>query len=717
MGDPSNKKKGFYKLTVDSARGFAFGFFGDYRGDIFHAWHSKSKRKYSPKEMEEFRRIAEEDRKKEEERTQKRHQQRARDAKESILFLDKSDSTNPYLKRKGVKAYGLYQEGDNLIIPLEDKSGVVNTQTIYPNGEKRFIEGAKKQGAWFKIDGQGDTIYIAEGYATAASVFEATGGTTYMAIDAGNMPCVAADIRAMHPDSDIIIASDNDYHDDPEKINAGIAKGTQAARLIGAKIIWPEHEEGVTDFNDLHAKHGIQYVQDRLRLEAFPLDENEGGASTSIRPFAHTKDDVPPSTQLDDWQSCLATNKDGEPLKRSTKNLLLIAEHDPELRGVFKYDDFSKQILVVRCPPWEDECQFMVRRLQDTDYIALEAYLEEWNMQSGKVKCADLIERTARLPQNIFNPATDYFESLEWDGVPRLEFWLQKYVSNGTQNSEYLKMIGKKFLCGMAARAMQPGVKFDHMIILEGRQYAGKSFLARLLATINGEEYFLDDFKDIENKDALLKMQGKLIVEFPEISTLRKTEINDLKAFITRQTDEFRPPYGRQVLVAPRQCVFIGTVNPEGPYLRDVTGNRRYWPVACRDKLDLDNLKGIIPQLHAEAAYAVKGGEDGLLTLSEQEYDLCVQEQSDRLVDDPWIDKVEEVVSGVDVIGSSEIMKSIGLDLDKRSQMHHNRIQSVMTRLGYESGRFYIGGKRIRGFRKVGVAVQRYLEVEVDFDG
>jgi predicted P-loop ATPase len=236
------------------------------------------------------------------------------------------------------------------------------------------------------------------------------------------------------------------------------------------------------------------------------------------------------------------------------------------------------------------------------------------------------------------------------------------------------------------------------MYVFEGRQYAGKSFLSRIMGTVKGEEYFLDDFRDIENKDSLMKMQGKLVVEFPEISTMRRTEVNDLKGFLSRQEDVFRPPYGRNTITAARQCVFIGTVNPEGPYLRDVTGNRRYWPVSCRDKIPLDDLKEIMPQLHAEAAFKFKNGEQ--LWLTEHEFNLCAIEQNKRVQDDIWIDKIAEIANGLNELTMDHIMFEMGIAIDKRTQLTYNRIMQCMVSLGFSYGDIKKGLGIKKGFKK-----------------
>lgn len=415
-----------------------------------------------------------------------------------------------------------------------------------------------------------------------------------------------------------------------------------------------------------------------------------------------------PPAPLNDWRARLIWEGKGNARKlapRSTTNLLLFMRHHENYAGVFRYDGFAKRIIVRQCPPWESEAEFTVRPVQDYDYVRLEAHLEkEIRLKIPANKCREAVASTAQLPENTFNPASEYFASLQWDGVPRLDTWLLDYVSDrkrpmfGEQPQEYLRIVGRKFLCGLAARAMHPGCKFDTMMILEGAQYAGKSYISKLLSTINGVPYFLDDVKDITNKDTLMEIQGKLVVEFAEISAMRRAEINELKGFLSRQVDMFRPPYGVSVIEAKRQCVFIGTVNPEGPYLRDVTGNRRYWPVACRHRLDLQAIAAAVPMLHAEAAHAVRNGEQ--LWLTQDEYEICCAEQNKRVQQDIWLDMIEGFVDGLSAISTDGLLEKMAIPLERRNNGVYMRLHQTMAVLGWEPARVSMDGKRARGFRK-----------------
>jgi putative DNA primase/helicase len=720
-GDAKSKKKGFYKLKIDGD--FGFGFYGDWRVGDCHSWHSKADRKFTADERKAFAARVKAEKERQEAEQKALWDDAATRAQEFMLFL--SDCTqHAYLTKKGVASYGnAYLSGSDLIIPMADAEKIWNYQRITEAGDKRFLKDAKKQGTWFAIPGSPEAICLCEGYATGASIHEATGFTVIVAFDAGNMVSVAPKIKVLNPGMQFIVCADNDHETldkrTGEKRNTGIIKAIEASKILECPIAYPEfstNDTGLSDFNDTHQKYGLAAVRKRILAALDGGEDGEAGEGGSS--FEETICDAPPADSRDDnsslvaeyeWQSQLQTNEKGDINPRSTLNLLLFLENHEFLKGVFRYDSFSKDVLVCKCPPWEDERTFVVRSVADFDYIRLEAYLEGFfGLKASKDKCADAIISVANTPENVFNPAADYFNSLVWDGKDRLSGWLKSYVSDSNQPDEYLRLVGEKFLCGLAARAMEPGVKFDTMLILEGRQYAGKSFLSRVLGTINGVEYFLDDFKEIDNKDALMKIQGKLVVEFPEISTMRRAEVNDLKAFLSRTHDVFRPPYGRNAIEAGRQCVFIGTVNPEGPYLRDVTGNRRYWPVSCRDKIDIDSLNAIVPQLHAQAAHIVKRGESRLW-LDDAEYEICAAEQEKRVMDDIWSDRIETIINGQKQIATSDILVGLNISIDKATPLFYSRINQTMIALGFAPDRVTIGSRRLRGYIKKGAEKQKDL--------
>lgn len=705
IDDPPKKKRGYYKLKISGD--FAFGFYGDWRGGECFSWHSKSENKYTKNELYILREAARIEAEKERERIKKLRQKKAEEAQNFLLFLDECQPDHLYIARKKIKHYGVLTESGRIIIPMQIDGIICNYQAILPDGKKLFLKDAIVSGASHVISGDKAKICVTEGFATGATVHEATGYETHVAFNAGNIEHVVKNLLKTHQKETILICADNDHETimNGKPYNTGIEKAQKVLEKYGTNFVYPTFKEpkGKTDFNDLALSQGIDAVKLIIQgaVYASPPDSNAGreGLVTHSSPVSNAPSGIAPEIQYDDdFKNQLIQTSKGLDV-RSTTNSFLITLNDPPLRGVYKYDSFSKQILITRAPPWEDESTFSVRPIADYDYLPLECYLETvWGLKTNKSKCADIIERVATLDKHTFNPASDYFNALEWDGVPRLSNWLSKYVTNGKQPSDYLSIVGTKFLCGLAARAMKPGCKFDTMLILEGVQYAGKSYLSRIMGTVGNAEYFLDDFRDIENKDAMMKMQGKLVVEFPEISTMRKAEVSDLKAFITRQTDEYRPPYGRNVKISPRQCVFIGTVNPEGPYFRDLTGNRRYWPVACRGKLNLDELKKIMPLLHAEAAHLVRNGHD--LWLDDVQYEIAKLEQKKRVIHDLWTEIIEKHIQYLDSVSTDDLIQAVGIPMERRSPIVFTRISQVMAGFSWEECRVYEAGIRKRGYKR-----------------
>lgn len=706
----TKNKHGKYRLCIESD--FAFGYYGDWREDGFVNYSSFNKTVLNRQEKEELKKRIEQSRLKSEREEKDRQEKAAQQASSDILFLSEASADHPYIKRKKITPSGILQSGDDLIIPMCIEGKVWNYQTIKPDGFKMFLSGALVNGTSFVLDGDESLVYICEGVATGKTIREITGNKVYVAFNAGNLVNVAEGLKGKY--EAILIAADNDHETKVREkpYNTGIEKAKLIKKEHGVDYVYPEFKDGagLSDFNDLFCAEGHDVTK------GFLTSKNNVKISTEgVNKISRSSQDVvgaaPSTPSLDDknsesWRDLLRMTKNGID-RKSTTNTILVMEHDDEIQGVYRYDSFSKKILLAKCPPWESDTDFKVRPIADHDYIDLECFLEtKWNLLCSKNKCADLIESVSKLKQNTFNPASDYFDSLQWDGVSRLDNWLHDHVAKDNQNKEYLSFVGRKFMTALAARAMNAGCKFDSMIILEGAQNAGKSFLSRLIGTVGDEEYFLDDFKDIDNKDALMKMQGKLIVELAEINTMRKADVNDLKAFLSRQVDVFRPPYGRNTMESPRQCVFIGTVNPEGEYLRDVTGNRRFWPVFCRDKIDIDSLKSIMPQLHAEAAYLYKNGED--LFLNDEQYEIAKQEQESRIVHDLWSDKIEKAIRGKERVSKDEVCEALHIETEKRTPMVNIRLNQIMTKLGYESQRYrensYLGDdNRVYGFVKKSV--------------
>ena len=239
-----------------------------------------------------------------------------------------------------------------------------------------------------------------------------------------------------------------------------------------------------------------------------------------------------------------------------------------------------------------------------------------------------------------FHPVVEYLSRLEWDGVERLDRWLTTYLS--APENEYTKAVGTKWMLGAVARATQPGCKFDQMLILEGPQGTDKS---SSLAVLGGDWFSDAELGNVRDKDAVMMLHGAWVQEIAEMATMTKSDVNDLKAFISRTHDRYRPPFGRAVIKVPRGFIPAGTINPgQGGYFIDQTGNRRYWPVST-GAIDLEALRRDRDQLWAEASVRQAQGES--LVLPKRLWAIAAAEQDARRVIHPWEDEIEAWLESV----------------------------------------------------------------------
>jgi putative DNA primase/helicase len=248
---------------------------------------------------------------------------------------------------------------------------------------------------------------------------------------------------------------------------------------------------------------------------------------------------------------------------------------------------------------------------------------------------------------NQFDPICDYLTGLHWDGVPRLDRWLITYC--GAEDTPLNRAFGRKTLIAAVRRARQPGCKFDHMLILEGKQRAGKSSLWKILA--GGDDNFSDLSILHENSQKQQEqLAGRWIYEIAELKDIYRTDVETLKSFLSRTNDRGRAAYGRYVKEQPRRGIIVGTTN-SAEYLRDATGGSRFWPVAVSDTIDLEAIERDRDQLWAEAAHYEAKGES--LIIPQELWGVAAVAQDARMLRDPWED-ILSVVEGEIVQGDGE---------------------------------------------------------------
>jgi len=303
----------------------------------------------------------------------------------------------------------------------------------------------------------------------------------------------------------------------------------------------------------------------------------------------------------ENWQGKLKiTGKGG--IAQTIENVVTILRHDPKLADCLALNEMAHNIVAKRSLPWREvkgTSQWI-----DADDAALRYYLERVYGLSGKDRIFDAVNVVAA--ENKFHPVREYLEGCAWDGVPRVETLLVDYL--GAEDNVYTRAVTRKTLAAAVARIYRPGIKFDYMLTLRGRQGLGKSALIAKL----GGQWFSDTFTTMQGKDAYEQVMGVWIMEVGELAGMRKAEAETIKLYISKQTDRFRPAYGRRLQEFPRQCVFIGTTN-ETQFLRDTTGNRRFWVVDTPNKPARDMWADLTPetvrQIWAEAVQIYKAGE------------------------------------------------------------------------------------------------------------
>ena len=330
------------------------------------------------------------------------------------------------------------------------------------------------------------------------------------------------------------------------------------------------------------------------------------------------------------WFNRLRQDMAGTP-ERNEANVIIALTSDVAFAGVLAFDDFAQAIVVRQPLPWNGTNGPFPRPWEDADEVRTAEWLQLRGVNVAPMVVGRTIGAVAR--DHRIHPVRDWLDHLRWDGTPRIETWTSTYL--GAEPTAFHHTVGALWLISAVARIFRPGVKADHMLILEGPQGARKSTALKVLA---GEEWFTDELPELGSKDAAIHMQGVWIVEIAELDAIGRAEVSRIKAFLTRTTDRFRPPYGRYTVEVPRQCVFAGTVNPD-TYLRDETGNRRFWPLRC-GTIDIAALARDRDQLWAEAVHRFREG--AIWWIDDAALLACArEEQEHRYHTDAWDDLIE----------------------------------------------------------------------------
>ena len=341
--------------------------------------------------------------------------------------------------------------------------------------------------------------------------------------------------------------------------------------------------------------------------------------------FGDDFNDIP--EEDNSWIGKLKPGERGKLCAATIDNVVIILTYNQRLKGRFGLNEFTGKLTVKEPLWWNKETD---REWSDTDSSFLRSYLEKAYDIKGKDIINDAINIVAL--KNKFHPVREYLESLEWDGEERAEKLFCDYL--GAKDCIYTRAVTRKILTAAVARVFVPGIKFDNMLVLVGAQGRGKSEIIKRL----GRSWFSDTITTIQGKDAYEQIQGFWLIEIPELQAMKKADVETIKMFTSKSEDSYRAAYDRFTCTRKRQCVFFGTTN-RFEFLKDTTGNRRFWPVDISpeksDKnvfADMDEYE--VGQIWAEAVGFYKSGEKLYLDTDELE-ELAAREQDAHLNDDP----------------------------------------------------------------------------------
>jgi predicted P-loop ATPase len=380
----------------------------------------------------------------------------------------------------------------------------------------------------------------------------------------------------------------------------------------------------------------------------------------------------------------------------NTANALILIDLDPTLAGMFAWDEFMGRCVMTRpAPPKHEDDPLAAgpypRPPEEHDVQLLLGYMQRsWTSAFSFGVVERAIPAVAR--SHPFHPIKAYLDTLVWDGTRRLDIWLQ--ATFDAPDTAYTRAVGVKWLVAAVRRVRQPGCKFDFLPIFEGLQGLGKS---QTLGVLFGGDWFTDSLPhDLASRDSLMALHGIWAGEFPEIDQIIRSDVETVKAYLSRGKDRYRVPYGRGFIEVLRQCVLCGTTNSQD-YLRDVSGNRRFWPIECRN-IDPDWIGVNRDQLWAEACAREDAGES--IWLDDREIaKAAIEMQASRLTEDTW----EEALAGW-LLDKNEASTADALSLardierERQDRKATLRVCDCLRKLGWQqtvSGRGGASGRRI----------------------
>lgn len=595
------KKKGdsagYYALNQDG-----LGVFGNWKTGEQYKYRSGQSEKMTEQERAEAASRYREQSKKHKEETENRYVAAAVEASKIWNESKPAPSDHWYLVKKGIEPHDTRVDASGaLIVPIDEERKLVNIQRI-TRSKKLFHPGAKKRGCYSKIYGERDVVFLAEGFATAASINEATGKMCVIALDAGNLVPVAKMMREKFGvDQRIIIAADNDCQNE---VNTGVQKATEAAEAICCEVRFPTFPEGsqFTDWND----YASEYGQDALREELLKEETKEVIQATEKK--TELKQELIEANGFDVFEHRgntelplnLDVDSQGNP-KGTVENLRKVVDS----RGVIlRYNMIKKQEEIII--PNE---AYSMDNLQNASYARVISFCKEVGMPTSQI--GDYI--TYLCDQNQYNPVTTWIKSREWDGISRLGEFFDTITSD---NKSLKELILTRWMVSAVAAAFSPhGLATRGVLVFQGEQYLGKTSWFKKLVPAE-----LDVRKDgyilrLDDKDNVFQCLAHWLIELGELeATFKKSDIAQLKAFIPMDRDIMRRPYARKDSSYARRTVFFASVNQK-EFLFDETGNTRFWSIETK-AIDYNHTIDM-QQVWAEIYQLYESGEPYIMTSEE----------------------------------------------------------------------------------------------------
>lgn len=544
--DKKGNKAGYYNLAEDG-----FGVFGDWRTGQQFKFRNKKAECLTPQEREEIAARLRESRRKEEEDRKQRQSSAAAKAYEIYSTAAPAPADHPYLARKNVSPHFAKVGLDGrLIVPLYDGEKIASVQFIAANGDKLFLFNGKKAGCYATIKGSTAVVFVVEGFATGATVHAATGCETIIAFDAGNVESCATNVRRIYGEATpICFAADNDHKGEK---NAGIESATAAAESVGGFVKYPEGITG-TDWNDAAAERGLDYVK------------------LCLMPEIPVPAVMPEAVIITERALDLEVDANGKP-KCTKENLAAVCKAN----GIaLRYNIIAKreEILV-------PGSEYSVDNSEVSSYAHVLSEVKREGMSTAHVR-----EYLTNLcDQNQFNPVAAWILSKPWDGVDRLpQFYASIEQENDADNYQLKEIKLKRWMIGAVAAALSPQrISTRGVLVFQGAQGLGKTQWFKKLVPPA-----LDLVKDgyilrLDDKDNIYQCLSNWLIELGELdATFKKSDIAQLKAFLTSDRDVLRLPYAAKKSTFLRRTVFFASVN-QREFLHDETGNSRFWVIPCQ---------------------------------------------------------------------------------------------------------------------------------------